>query len=120
MMKYTLDTSDKVKIIQGGRTVAIGNTFRVSASDCIEILNAETAPLHEELATLRAALQTQSEELARLRKGIRDLIEKEKRGIAKNEPFNEAFYMGRVDSMRHTLEALEKLMPQDSTEKDEE
>lgn len=67
------------------------------------LITQETAPLHAEIARLQA-------ENAKLRAGIKSLIEAQNRGIAANEPFNDAFYKGRVDSMWHTVKALETIL----------
>jgi hypothetical protein len=49
-------------------------------------------------------------ENAQLVAGIQAEVSRLNHGIEANSAYNEAWYMGRVDSMRHTLKSLEKLL----------
>jgi outer membrane murein-binding lipoprotein Lpp len=65
---------------------------------------------NETIAQLRQQLDAAQAENARLVAGIQAEIENQKRSIEANGRYNEAFYIGRVDSANHTLARLEKLL----------
>lgn len=97
------DTNKWWQVVDPLGNVITGAQYRYMAARIANDANANTKAIRAEIARLQA-------ENAKLVAGIKSLIEAQNRGIAANEPFNDAFYKGRVDSMWHTVKALETIL----------